>query len=64
VRLVVKPTSTISIDQDSVNMATLEPAQFAATNAARRADLRARGARGRGHDRHHAAGPPDGVEGL
>lgn len=31
VRLVVKPTSTISIDQDSVNMATLEPAQFAAT---------------------------------
>jgi chorismate synthase len=31
VRLVVKPTSTISIDQDSVNMATLEPSQFAAT---------------------------------
>jgi len=31
VRLVVKPTSTISIDQDSVNMATLQPAQFAAT---------------------------------
>jgi len=31
VRIVVKPTSTISIDQDSVNMATLEPAQFAAT---------------------------------
>lgn len=30
-RLVVKPTSTISIDQDSVNMATLQPAQFAAT---------------------------------
>jgi chorismate synthase len=31
VRLVVKPTSTISIDQDSVNMATLQAAQFAAT---------------------------------
>jgi chorismate synthase len=31
VRLVVKPTSTISIDQDSVDMATLQPAQFAAT---------------------------------
>ncbi len=31
VRMVVKPTSTISIDQDSVNMATLQPAQFAAT---------------------------------
>lgn len=31
VRLVVKPTSTISIDQDSVDMATLKPAQFAAT---------------------------------
>jgi chorismate synthase len=31
VRIVVKPTSTISIDQDSVDMATLQPAQFAAT---------------------------------
>ena len=31
VRMVVKPTSTVSIDQDSVNMATLQPAQFAAT---------------------------------
>lgn len=29
-RIVVKPTSTISIDQDSVNMATLEPTTFAA----------------------------------
>ncbi|MCE5239360.1 chorismate synthase [bacterium] len=31
VRMVVKPTSTVSIDQDSVNMATLQPAPFAAT---------------------------------
>jgi len=30
VRAVVKPTSTISIAQDSVNMATLQPAQLAA----------------------------------
>jgi len=30
VRLVVKPTSTISIDQDSVNMATLQPAVLSA----------------------------------
>lgn len=29
-RMVVKPTSTISIDQDSVNMATLEPAVLSA----------------------------------
>ncbi len=31
VRLVVKPTSTISIDQDSVDMTTGEPSEFAAT---------------------------------
>lgn len=30
VRMVVKPTSTISIDQDSVNMATLEPTVLSA----------------------------------